>query len=280
MKKLLLSLTLASLLSVGSYAVNAKERNHGEHERALMASLSLTQQQKEDIKQIRKESKQDLSVYRSEQQQLRENMRSITQASSWDEVAVTNAIDQQMKLNLQSKLIQAKSKNRVFNQLNAEQQAQFIAAREDKRGKKDGKKHKNPGKKMQRLVKALDLNAEQQAKLTEMMVTNKAEKQTNRTQANIVKAQLAQIIQAKEFNEGAWLGIHADNRQQKLDMAVNKAKARFEMLSVLSAEQREKFEKIMKKTRKGKMHQQRGRKHGKDHDEESREDSDDSSSMN
>lgn len=280
MKKLLLSLTLASLLSAGSYAVYAKERNHGEHERALMASLSLTQQQKEDIKQIRKESKQDLSVYRSEQQQLRENMRSIMQDSSWDEVAVTNAIDQQMKLNLQSKLIEAKSKNRVFNQLSAEQQAQFIAAREGKRDRKNGKKHKNPGKKMQRIVKALDLNPEQQAKLTEMMVTNKAEKQVNRAQAYIVKAQLTQIIQAKEFDEDAWLAIHASNRQQKLDMAVNKAKARFEMLSVLSPEQREKFENIMKKAEKGKMHQQRGRKHGKDHDEVFKEESDDSSSMN
>ena len=59
-------------------------------------------------------------------------------------------------------------------------------------------------------------------------------------------------------------------------MAVNKAKARFEMLSVLSAEQREKFEKIMKKDRKGKMHQQRGRKHGKDHDDGASEESDDS----
>ncbi|MGJ8674883.1 MAG: Spy/CpxP family protein refolding chaperone [Pseudoalteromonas sp.] len=280
MKKLLLSLTLASLLSAGSYAVYAKERNHGEHERTLMASLSLTQQQKEDIKQIRKESKQDLSVYRSEQQQLRENMRSIMQASSWDEVAVTNAINEQMKLNLQSKLIVAKSKNKVFNQLNAEQQAQFIAARDDKKDRKDGKKHKNPGKKMQRIVKALDLNAEQQAKLTQMMITNKAEQQANRAQAKIVNAQLAQIIQAKEFNEDAWLAIYADNRQQKLDMAVNKAKARFEMLSVLSAEQREKFEKIMKKDRKGKMHQQHGRKHGKDHDDVFNEESDDSPLIN
>ncbi len=280
MKKLLLSLTLASLLSAGSYAVYSKERNHGDHERAMMANLSLTQQQKEDIKQIRKESKQDLSVYRSEQKQLRENMRSIMQASSWDEVAVTQAIEQQMKLNLQRKLIEAKSKNRVFNQLSAEQQAQFIAARENKRDRKDVKKHKNAGKKMQRIVRALDLNAEQQAKLTEMMITNKAEKQANRAQAKIIKVQLTEIIQAKEFDEDAWLAIHADNRQQKLDMAVNKAKARFEMLSVLSEEQREKFEKIMKKAGKGKMRHQHGRKHGKDHEEESSEESDDSSLLN
>lgn len=280
MKKLLLSLTLASLLSAGSYAVYSKERNHGDHERAMMANLSLTQQQKEDIKQIRKESKQDLSVYRSEQKQLRENMRSIMQASSWDEVAVTQAIEQQMKLNLQRKLIEAKSKNRVFNQLSAEQQAQFIAARENKRDRKDVKKHKNAGKKMQRIVRALDLNAEQQAKLTEMMITNKAEKQANRAQAKIIKVQLTEIIQAKEFDEDAWLAIHADNRQQKLDMAVNKAKARFEMLSVLSEEQREKFEKIMKKAGKGKMRHQHGRKHGKEHEEESSEEGDDSSLLN
>jgi Spy/CpxP family protein refolding chaperone len=53
-------------------------------------------------------------------------------------------------------------------------------------------------------------------------------------------------------------------------MGVNKAKARFEMLSVLSAEQREKFEKIMKKAGKREWHQQRSKKHERDHDEASR----------
>ncbi len=279
MKKLLLSLTVASLLSAGSYAVYAKERNHDEHEHALMASLSLTQQQKENIKQIRKDSKHNIRGYHSEQELLRENMRAIMQASTWDEVAVTKTIEQQMQLNLQSKLIQAKSKNRVFNQLNADQQAQFIAAREDKKGKKDDEKHKNHGKKMRRLVKVLDLNAEQQAKLTQIMLTNKAEKQANRTQAKIIKAQLDQLIQAKEFDEDAWLEIHADNQQQKLIIAVNKAKARFEMLSVLSAEQREKFEKIMPQDRTGKMRHKRGKKHGQAHDKDLNEESDYSSSM-
>lgn len=274
MKKLLLSLTLASLLSAGSYAVYSKERNHGDHEQAMVANLSLTQQQKEDIKQIRKESKQDLSIYRSEQQQLRENMRSIMQASTWDEVAITNAIEQQMRLNLQSKLIQAKSKHRVFKQLSAEQQAQFMAGRRDHKDKRENQKHKKPSKKMQHLSKALNLNDEQQAKLTEMMLANKAEKKANRAQHKIVKAQLAQIIQAKEFDEDAWLAIHADNRQQKLDMAVSRARARFEMISVLSVEQREKFKNIMKKARKGKMHHEHSKKHGKSHSDETIEESD------
>jgi|GEM_PF-2160712 len=280
MKKLLLSLTMASLLGVSSYAVNAHERNHGEHERALMASLSLTQEQKDDIKQIRKESQQDLSVYRAEQQQLRKSMREIMQASTWDEAAVTNAIEQQMKLNLQSKLIIAKGKNRVFNQLSTEQQAQFIAEREGKKGKKDGKKHRDPAKKLQRLIKKLDLNAEQQAKLTSMMATNKAQRMAIRAEESSLKAQLAEIVQAKEFDEDAWLAIHANNRRQKLDMAVNKAKARFEMLSVLSAEQREKFEKIMKKGKKGKMHKEHAKKHRNKHEEEPNNESDDPSSMN
>jgi Spy/CpxP family protein refolding chaperone len=280
MKKLLLSLTMASLLGVISYAVNAHERNHGEHERALMASLSLTQEQKYDIMQIRKESQQDLSVYRAEQQQLRQSMREIMQASTWDEAAVTNAIEQQMKLNLQSKLTIAKGKNRVFNQLSTEQQALFIAERDVKKGKKDGKKLKNPDKKLQGLIRTLDLDAEQEAKLTSMITANKAQRMANRAEQNPLKAQLAEITQAKEFDEDAWLAIHASNKQQKLDMAVNKAKARFDMLSVLSAEQREKFEKMMKKRKKGRMHQEHARKHRKNHEENAYNESDDPSSIN
>ena len=270
MKKLLLSLTIASLLSVSAVAIHAKEKGkHGDHERMMMHSLSLSAQQKEDMKQIHKETKQDLSVYRAERQQNRESIRTLMQSNVWDEAAVRAAIEQQMDLNLKTKLIQAKSKNKIFNQLTSEQQAQFVAKQEENKGKGKGKgkgkdkKRNNPEKKMKRLVKALDLNEEQEAKLSAMMQSNKQERGANKAEFMGLKAQLASIVQAKEFDESAWLAVHAQNKQQKLDMAVSKAKSRFDMLSVLSPEQREKFAKIMKKSMKSKMHKKRGERQHK-----------------
>jgi len=252
MKKLLISLTVASLLSVSAYSINAQERDHSRnYERELMASLSLTQQQKEDIKQIHKQTRQDLGIYRAEQKQFHESMKALMQAPAWDEVAVANEIEQQMAFSLQSKQIRAKSKNQVFNQLTAEQQTQFIAKRHDKKSKTGEQKRNNPDRKMQRLVKALDLNSDQQAQLTVMMTSDKAQRVAKKEQVKNVRAQMAGIVQAKEFDDNAWLAVHAQNKQQTLDMAVSKAKSRFDMLSVLNTDQRSTFAKIMEESKKG-----------------------------
>ena len=275
MKKLLLSLTIASLLSVSSYAMSAKDDQHqkrGDSERRLMSSLSLSDQQKQDIEQIRKESKQDMSVYRVEQQQIRENMRSIMQAGVWDEAAVTAAIEQQMTLGLQTRLIKAKSQNKVFNQLSSEQQAQFIAKRVDKmteKHEKSGKMAKREDKKMARLVKALDLNAEQQASLSAMMQNNKEQRKANQALRESVRMQITELVQASEFDENAWLAIHDQNKPQALAMAVAKAKSRFDMLSILDVEQREKFSKIMQKSKKGKMNKKSDKRKGRPESEDS-----------
>jgi protein CpxP len=255
MKKLLLSLTVASLLSVSAYSISAHEgKRHRDIEREIITNPSLTQQQKEDIKQIFKQTKQDLGIYRAEQEQVRTSMRALLQSGSWDQVAVTNAIEQQMQLTLQLQLIKAKSKNQVFNQLSAEQQAQFIANRDDKKGTK---RNGNPKRNIQRLAKALALNSDQQTQLTVMMTNDKARRATNKEQVKNIRAQLNAIIQAEEFDDSAWLAVHAQNKQQKLDMAVSKIKSRFDILSLLNAEQGEKFEKMMKKSEKGKRNNKR-----------------------
>jgi protein CpxP len=264
MKKLLISLSVASLLSVSTYSVNAHEEDlDNNNRRELMASLSLTQQQKEDIKQIHLQTKQDLGIYRAERKQFRDSMRALMQADIWYEEAVKSEIEQQMELTIQSRLIRAKSKNKVFNQLTEEQQAQFITSRHARESKKGDKKAKKPERKMQRLIKTLDLSSDQQTQLLAMMTNDRAQRATNKEQVRSVKAELASIVHAKQFDDSAWLAVHAQNKQQKLNMAVNKAKSRFDMLSILNPEQRNKFEKIMKKYNK----ENRKKKSGKDFNE-------------
>ncbi|MFT4731062.1 MAG: protein CpxP [Gammaproteobacteria bacterium] len=248
MKKLLISLSVASLLSVNAYSINARDRDQrNDNQHSLMASLSLTQQQKEDIKEIHLKTKQDLSIYRAEQKQFRDSMRVLMQSDIWDEVAITSAIEQKMELTLQSRLIRAKSKNKVFNRLTVEQQVQFITSRH---ARKSQKRAHNPQKKIQRLVKALDLNSNQQAQLMVIMTGDKAQRTANKDQVRSVKVELASILHAKQFDDSAWLAVHTQNKQQKLNMAVNKAKSRFDIFSILTPEQRDKFDKLIKKPKK------------------------------
>jgi Spy/CpxP family protein refolding chaperone len=262
MKKLLISLSVASLLSVSTYSINAHERDpHRDNQRELMASLSLSQQQKEDLKQIHLQTRQDLSIYRAQQKQFRDIMRTLMQEEIWNEMAVTNAIEQQMELTLQSRLIRAKSKNQVFNQLTAQQQTQLITSRHARKG---DDRAKNPERQLLRLVNVLNLNSDQQAQLMVMMTNDKAQREANKAQIRSVKAELAGILHAKQFDESAWFAVNAQSKQQKLERAVNKAKSRFYMLSVLSTEQRENFNSIMKKSKQ----ENRSKKRGEGFDEE------------
>jgi Spy/CpxP family protein refolding chaperone len=250
MKKLLINLSLASLISVSAYSINAHEReprNHNKHE--LTANLSLTQQQKEDIKQIHQQTKQGLSTYRAEQKRFRERVQALMQSDTWDELAVTEAIEQLMQLKLQSRLIRAKSKNKVFNRLTLEQQTQFITSRHARKSDNGEKRAKKSQRTMQRLVKALDLNTNQQAQWAAMMTSDETQRAANKEQVRSLKAELAGMVHAKQFDDNAWLAMNAQNKQQKLYMAVEKAKSRFYMLSVLSPKQRNKFEKIIKKAK-------------------------------
>lgn len=263
MKKLLISISIASVLYVNSYAINAKQDIH-QHEQMpwAMKSLNLSAEQKQDIKQIHKETKQDLSVYREEQKQFRESMRQLMAADVWDEAAVRETIKAQMANQLQSKLIQAKSKNRVFQQFTEQQKTQIQTMRLEGKNsaKKNKKRHtentaaKMPDKRIQRITKALSLSSEQQAQLAKMMETNNTLRHANKEQMLVTRTKLVNIIQAPRFDEDTWLAIHADNEQQKLDMLLSKAKARFDMLSVLDSEQQKRFSKIMQKAKTQRMH--------------------------
>ncbi len=267
MKKSLISLSVATLLSVSAYSVNAHEGDlHNNNPRELMASLSLTQQQKEDIKQIHLQTKQDLGIYRAEKKQFRDSMRALIQADMWVEEVVTSEIEQQMELTLQSRLIRAKSKNNVFNQLTEEQQAQFITSRHASKSKKGDKRGKKSKRKLQRLIKTLDLSSDQQTQLLVMMTNDRAQRTANKEQVRSVKAELTSIVHAKQFDDSAWLAVQAQNKQQRLNMAVNKAKSRFDMLSILNPEQRNKFEKVMKKYNKGNRNKKSGKDFNQEHD--------------
>lgn len=248
MKKLLVSLGVASLLSVCTYSIDAHDRNqHRDNKRELMADLFLSQQQKEDIKQIHVETKQDLRIYRAEQKKFRESMRALIQADIWDKMAVTSAIQQQMEVTLQTRLIRAKSENNVFNQLTATQQEQLITGRY---ARKNQQRDRNPERKIQHLVKVLALGSDQQALLMVMMTSEKEHREAYKKEAIVDKAEFASILYAKQFDTRAWLAANAESKQQRLDMALNKAKSRFDILSVLNAQQRKKFNNIMKKSKR------------------------------
>jgi protein CpxP len=90
-----------------------------------------------------------------------------------------------------------------------------------------------------------------------MMTKDKARRATNKEQVENVRAQLTAIIQAEEFDDSAWLALHAQNKQQKREMEVSKIKSRFDILSLLNADQGEKFEKMMKKSKQSKRNNKR-----------------------
>ncbi|MBF7073795.1 Spy/CpxP family protein refolding chaperone [Glaciecola sp. MH2013] len=267
MKKLFVKATIVGILSTSALAASIAvaqplhERDNKQYEmrKSVMSELALTSQQKADIKQIRSEAKQDASIYRTEQQEFRKAIKVILNSGQWDEAQVRSLIEENAESAKQLKLLKAKTKSRVFNVLNAEQKALMASKQAEKQSK--GKKRRAKGRlpNIERLSKRLALNEAQQAQLASLLDTAKAEREANKARKEEDRATLKGIIQAVEFDEEAWLAFYSENHQDHTERALAKTKMRFDMLSVLNEEQKEKFKKMMRKGKKAKNKQGRNK---------------------
>ena len=97
--------------------------------------LSLTDTQKQDIRLVLKQSREDRSASRTDDKALRTELRSIIQSTEWDQAAVESAITQNQAQLQEKALIRASNKNQVWNLLTETQQGEFVAQMETRKAK-------------------------------------------------------------------------------------------------------------------------------------------------
>lgn len=110
----------------------------------------------------------------------------------------------------------------------------------------DGHKQTKIKKSLRRLSKKLDLSAEQRSKIKAIFAQNKAVHQQRRDTVSGFKAKVDAMLQNNAFDESQFEVIYSEYQAGFTKMAMDRAKARHEILQVLTPEQQQTFLKMGK----------------------------------
>lgn len=147
-KTALVLISITSLAFVG----NAFAKGHGNpHERGhdmqkqvrfVMSKLDLSEDQKQQIKDIKMDLKNELKILKENtvKGEDRKEMQALLMAESFDEAAFVQLQQKHQAKKQQFSLINARSMNKVFNVLTTEQKLKYIEIKDQKQKNRKNKK--------------------------------------------------------------------------------------------------------------------------------------------
>jgi Spy/CpxP family protein refolding chaperone len=264
-KTTLTSIALCLSLAIGLPAM-AHRGHHQKHDdmHQIMSELSLTDTQKQDIKQILKQNCTNRGLFRIDAKSLQAELRSLVQSTQWDPTAVESAITQRQVLMQEKALLEANNKNLLWNVLTDTQQAEFVGLLDNLKAKLETRKAKGKDRSVEarkkgNKLKRLNLTEEQIAAV--QAIRNEAKARGEKIKANLDSYKQAErsLIHNTGFNAEAWQTLNSQYQSDFLAIAVFKAKIKQDTWNLLTVEQQTKAERKFK-SKKGK-HNKRGKKH-------------------
>ncbi|MBU2871540.1 Spy/CpxP family protein refolding chaperone [Colwellia sp. E2M01] len=114
-------------------------------------------------------------------------------------------------------------------------------------------------KRFAKMAKKLDLTESQQAEVKALKAQEKLEKDALKPAFKAYKDQVKTLMSAEFFDEQAFTQLQESNQDVFVAMALIKAKNKFAMKNILTAEQLKKFKRMEKKMKR-KMDKKRSRK--------------------
>jgi Spy/CpxP family protein refolding chaperone len=277
MKKSLIVIAIAlnlGAINVATALANAdmperserKQQGNKHHPMQAFRGLSLTEQQKQDIRALFKQTRQDNSLFRGEAEESREQYQYLMQLPTWDQALAEQLVSERIENSTVVKLNMAKAKHAAYALLNDEQKL-LLEERQAKRQNgelKKKNKHKSSkkvkAKQFARLSKHLSLNEEQIEQWKAITVNARSESKALKENSENYRALEKPLLQAESFDEDAWLELHAQASEQRQAHYLIKLKARYDRLATLTDEQIAKFQSMQKKL-KNKM-KEKGRRSG------------------
>jgi Spy/CpxP family protein refolding chaperone len=230
---------------------SAGSKGHAQkHAKQLFRGLGLSEEQKQDIGEILRQTAQDNSVFQGEKIALRSQMQDMMNANVWDEVLATDLATQRASLSDPIQLNIAKAYNEAFLVLDAEQQTQFL----ERQAKRSEREAKQKSIDFSRLQERLNLSEAQVESLAQ--IQDASSEATSDLKAKLKAHRQAEkvLVFTQSFDEEAWSDLQTDILPTRIAYDVSKADTRYQMLQVLDEQQRAKFERITKnkKNKKGK----------------------------
>jgi Spy/CpxP family protein refolding chaperone len=242
----------------------AKNSHHQKHDgmRQVLSGLSLTDTQKQDIRQVLKQTREDRGLFSSDAKSLKTELRNLIQSTEWDQTAIESAIAQNQTLIIEKALQRASNKNKVWNLLTETQQAEFVVLKADLETRKAERKEKSKGKRKAKRghnrLKRLDLTEEQLTAVDGIKTVAKTNGEATKVKLKTFRQAERFLIQSTDFSAEAWQTLSSEYQTDFLAIAVLKAKVRHDIWNLLTPEQQAAAEEEGrgKKGKKNKKRQQ------------------------
>lgn len=225
----------------------------------VFRGLSLSDQQKEDIKALFKQVRADNGVFKEDRRDSFQDMQYVMQLPTWNETAAAQVISTHVENSQQAKLNIAKAKHAAY-QLLDDTQKDLLTQREAKmqtkraeranseRGdRKKSKASKQKQKQFKKMSKKLTLSAEQIEQWKAIGAAAKSEEAGLKADGKNYRKMERDLIQADSFDEDAWLALHAEATTKIQTHRLIQTKARYDRRALLTEEQLATFESMQKK---------------------------------
>jgi len=220
--------------------------------RQILSELSLTSTQKQDIRQIFKQSREDRNMFKTVDKALRTELHSIIESTEWDRTAVESAITQRQALMQEKALQRASNKHQVWRLLTEIQQTEFVPQLDSRKEKRAESKREH--KKLKRLGFTEDQLAAVKA------IKTAAKENGAKVKAKLKSYQQAEraLIQSANFNPEAWESLNTEYQADFMVMAILKAKSKHDIWNLMTPEQQTATTERVDKHKRGK----KGKRHG------------------
>lgn len=252
MKKSLLVLPITAALLFAGQSLAAPEHVAKEkHPSAkTLKKFDLTDQQKSDMRSLRQQGKQDLSVFKQDITQIEQELRAVIRAAEWDEQAAKSLLIRKQEIKSQLALTRASSKNLMWNNL-SEEQKNKLTTRSERGFEKRSKSNK---RKAMRRFEPLDLTDNQRHAIAGIMKQQRADNTDLVADKKRFKEQEVTLIRSESFNDDAWQQLDAQQSELDLSLGLAKAQGRHLIWNQLDDAQQVKMDNMAEK-RKEKMKQ-------------------------
>lgn len=233
-------IALCLTLTIAAPAL-AKKGHHQGHDgmRQILSELSLTDTQKQDIRHVSKQSRDDIGLFSGDVTFLKEELRSLVQSTEWEQTAVESVITQRQTL-MQAKALQrAINKNQVWNLLTETQQSEFVVLFDTVRAerKENSREARNNGKRKSNKLRHLDLSKAQLVAVRDLKNASKASGKEIKTKLKTYKQTERLLVHSNDFDADIWQALSNEYQTNFLAMAILKAKTKHDIWNQLTPDQ-------------------------------------------
>lgn len=235
-KAFLLSFGAGLLMSASVMAKHAQGEGHGSRHHgpmgAIFAELDLTLQQKQDIRQLLVQGRQDRDVYRMDKLALGDDMQVLLAEDSWNEELAAALLAAKQPVMEQQMWQNAQLQQQIWQLLDETQRQTWLQQMAEP---PSAPPHR------QQLAARLGLSEERLSQWQDLQAQADAQKaQHQQIRRAFHQAELA-LIASDNLNEQSWSALLAQYRASFQQMAVELAKQRYQFYQLLDAEQRSKL---------------------------------------